>query len=144
FVIPAKKQSNLDALAQWNEKANGKAVADYAFHMAIVEWTDKTADEMAEIARRGITSFKTFTAYKGALMLDDRELFNVMLQAKKLQSIVTVHAVNGDVLSTLAERFAKEGKLSPAYHPQCQPPEAEEEATFRAIQLSRIAGIPLY
>lgn len=144
FVIPSKKQSNLDALGQWNEKAHGRAVFDYAFHMAIVEWTDRTAEEMAEIVRRGITSFKTFTAYKGALMLDDRELFNVMLQARDLRSIVTVHAVNGDVLSTLAERFAKEGKLSPAYHPRCQPPEAEGEATHRAIQLARIAGIPLY
>ncbi|HVY62555.1 MAG TPA: dihydropyrimidinase [Planctomycetota bacterium] len=144
FVIPSKGQSNLDALGQWNEKAGGKAVSDYAFHMAIVEWTNKTAEEMEEVARRGITSFKTFTAYKGALMLDDRELFNVMLKARDLKSIVTVHAVNGDVLSTLAERFAKEGKLSPAYHPKCQPPEAEGEATFRAIQLARIAGIPLY
>jgi dihydropyrimidinase len=144
FVIPAKKQGLLDALGQWDEKARGRAVADYAFHMAVVDWMDDTAAEMAECVRRGITSFKTFTAYKGALMLDDRELFNVMLAARELRSIVTVHAVNGDVLATLAERFAKEGRLSPAYHPRCQPPEAEGEATFRAIQLARIAGIPLY
>jgi dihydropyrimidinase len=144
FVIPQKKQSNLDALAQWDEKARGRAVSDYAFHMAIVDWNEKTAAEMAECVRRGITSFKTFTAYKGALMLDDEQLFRVMLAARELDSIVTIHAVNGDVLSTLAERFVKEGKTSPAYHPRCQPPEAEGEATFRAIQLSRIAGIPLY
>jgi len=99
---------------------------------------------MAEVVRCGITSFKTFTAYKGALMLDDAELFRVMLEARELGGLVTVHAVNGEVLSTLAERFAKEGKLSPAYHPRCQPPEAEGEATHRAIQLARIAGIPLY
>src|SRR5687767_6280217 len=49
FVIPGKKQSNLDALGQWNEKAHGKAVFDYAFHMAIVEWTDKTAEEMEAV-----------------------------------------------------------------------------------------------
>lgn len=144
FVIPSKKQGLLDALGQWDEKARGRAVADYAFHMAVVDWTDNTAAEMQECVRRGITSFKTFTAYKGALMLDDRELFNVMLRARELKSIVTVHAVNGDVLAVLAERFAKEGKLSPSYHPQCQPPEAEGEATFRAIQLARVAGIPLY
>jgi dihydropyrimidinase len=144
FVIPAKKQGLLDALGQWDHKARGRAVADYAFHMAVVDWDDRTAADMAEVARRGITSFKTFTAYKGALMLDDRELFNVMLQARALKGIVTVHAVNGDVLATLAEKFAKEGKLSPSYHPQCQPPEIEGEATFRAIQLARVAGIPLY
>ncbi len=144
FVIPAKKQRLLDALAQWDEKARGKAVSDYAFHMAVTDWMNETADEMAECVRRGITSFKTFTAYKGALMLDDEQLFRVMLRARELRSIVTVHAVNGDVLATLAERFAREGKLSPAYHPKCQPPEAEGEATHRAIQLARIAGIPLY
>lgn len=144
FVIPGKKQGLLDALGQWDSKAQGKAVADYSFHMAVTDWTDRTAEEMQETVRRGITSFKTFTAYKGALMLDDRELFNVMLRARELKTMVTVHAVNGDVLATLAERFAKEGKLSPHYHPLCQPPEAEGEATHRAIQLARISGIPLY
>ena len=144
FVIPVKKQGLLDALGQWDEKARGKAVADYAFHMAVVDWNEQIAREIPEVVRRGISSFKTFTAYKGALMLDDEQLFRVMLAAREEKSIVTIHAVNGDVLATLAERFAKEGKLSPAYHPQCQPPEAEGEATFRAIQLSRIAGIPLY
>jgi dihydropyrimidinase len=144
FVIPAKKQTLHDALGQWNKKAAGKAVSDYAFHMAVVDWNDTIAREIPEIAAKGITSFKTFTAYKGALMLDDEQLFRVMLAAREVGGIVTIHAVNGDVLATLADRFVKEGKVSPSYHPQCQPPEAEGEATYRAIQLSRIAGIPLY
>ncbi len=144
FVSPTKRQTLHDALNQWNEKAIGRAVFDFAFHMAVVDWNETIAREIPEMVKLGIPSFKTFTAYKGALMLDDEQLFRVMLAARDAGGIVTVHAVNGDVLATLAERFVKEGKVSPAYHPRCQPPEAEGEATFRAIQLSRIAGIPLY
>src|SRR5215831_17938804 len=71
FCIPARGESCLDALAAWREKSK-KAVADYTFHMAITGWTDRTADEMRKVVQEhGITSFKVFMAYKGAIMVDD-------------------------------------------------------------------------
>ena len=78
FVIPARGQSLLEALKQWRERAR-KAVADYSFHMAVTGWGEKTADEMRAVVREhGITSFKVFMAYKGAIMVDDGELYQVM------------------------------------------------------------------
>ena len=52
------------------------------YHMAITGWTDRTAEEMrAVVQQHGITSFKVFMAYKGAIMVDDGELYQVMKQA---------------------------------------------------------------
>src|ERR1035437_8454751 len=62
------------ALNQWHEKADGKAVGDYAFHAAVTDFNPKTRAEIKDIMeKRGVSSFKTFMAYKGALMIDDRQ-----------------------------------------------------------------------
>src|SRR5438552_10285192 len=56
FVIPSKGQSLLEALGKWREKAQ-KAVSDYAFHMAVVDWSDKIKAEIPVVAaEHGITS----------------------------------------------------------------------------------------
>lgn len=144
FVIPTKGQSLLEALGKWREKAS-KAVSDYAFHMAVVDWNDTIKKEIPVVAaEHGITSFKMFMAYKGAIGIDDEQLFNIMLSVRDAGGIVTGHCVNGDVLVVLAKKFAEEGKLAPIWHVRAQPGESEGEACHRAISLATIAGIPLY
>ncbi|MBI3722975.1 dihydropyrimidinase [bacterium] len=144
FVIPTKGQSLLEGLAKWKEKAQ-KAVSDYAFHMAVVDWSDKIKAEIPVVAKEhGITSFKMFMAYKGAIGIDDEQLFNIMLSVRDAGGIVTGHCVNGDVLVVLAKKFLAEGKGGPIWHVRAQPPEAEGEACHRAISLATIAGVPLY
>lgn len=144
FVIPAKGETLKKALEAWHGKSEGKARCDYAFHMAITDWNEGIRNELAMVLENGITSFKIFTAYKGALMIDDLQLFELMGELKKRGGMVTAHAVNGDVLAVLAKRFLAEGKTSPRYHPLCQPPEAEGEATNRVIELGHVAGVPTY
>ncbi len=144
FCIPGQDQTLADTLAVWDEKAAGKAYCDYSYHMAVTHWDDSVKKEIEEIFARGVTSFKVFTAYKGALMISDEEIFELMLTVRSLGGVVTAHAVNGDVLNSLATRFAAEGKLSPHYHPLCQPPVAEGEATGRILELGRLANQPAY
>ncbi len=144
FVIPARGVRLLDGLRDWQAKAK-KAVADYAFHMAVTWYDEKTDDELrACVKDHGITSFKTFMAYKGAIGIDDTELFRVMAIAKELGALVTVHAEHGDAIVELQKKFIKEGKIAPKYHALSRPPEVEGEATNRAIMLARLTGEPLY
>jgi dihydropyrimidinase len=37
-------------------------------------------------------------AYKGALMIDDRQMVGLMNEVKKNGGMVTVHATNGDMI----------------------------------------------
>ncbi len=144
FVIPDRNQPLLDGLAQWHERAN-KAVADYAFHMAVTWWGDKTVSEMQTCVReKGIPSFKTFMAYKGAIGVDDTELIHVMETAKELGALVTCHCEHGDAVVALQQKFVREKKLTPKYHALSRPPIVEGEATNRAIVLARLAGQPVY
>src|SRR5437867_9714620 len=121
FVIPNRGQSLLDGLRIWHERAK-KAVADYTFHMAITGWGNDTAEEMAAVVLEyGITSFKVFMAYKGAIMVDDGELYQVMKHAAKLGAVVNVHAENGDAVYLLQKELVAKGDLGPEFHPVSRP-----------------------
>ena len=144
FVIPSRDENLMDGLAAWHDKAN-KAVADYAFHMAVTWWGDETAEWMRRcVQEEGIPSFKTFMAYRGAIGVDDPELIEVMKTAKSLGALTTVHAEHGDMVVELQNKLMAEGKSGPKYHAQSRPSPIEGEATARAIMLARMTGEPLY
>jgi dihydropyrimidinase len=55
-----------------------------------------------------------------------------------------VHAENGDLIDVLVKQALAAGNTEPLYHALTRPPEAEGEATNRAIQLAHVAGASLY
>lgn len=145
FAIQGQGQSLHEALDTWMQRAEGKAVIDYGFHVAIGDMTDEVMNkEMAEMAEKGVTSFKLFMAYKGTFMVDDETLFKALLRAKELGALISVHAENGDVLNYLINKHLAEGKTEPIWHVRSHPPEAEAEATGRAITLAAMTGAPIY
>ncbi len=145
FVIQTPGESFGAALETWHGKREGKAVIDNGFHMAVTDLAEGgSLAELARLPEQGVTSYKLFMAYKGALMVDDETLFRTMEVAAETQALVMVHAENGDAIDVLVRRALAEGKTAPRYHALTRPPELEGEATNRAIQLARIAGASLY
>src|SRR6188472_802836 len=145
FIIQPKGSSFADAIADWRSKANGKQVIDMGYHMAVTDLEEGgTLEELASLPDEGITSYKLFMAYKGALMVDDETLFRTMEVAAETGALVMVHAENGDAIDVLVKEALAAGHTEPKYHALTRPPETEGEATNRAIQLSRVAGSPLY
>jgi dihydropyrimidinase len=133
------------AYNQWQEKAQGKAVGDYAFHMVVTDFNDSTRKEIKTLVdQHGITSFKTFMAYKGALMIDDRQIMGLLNEVKKHGAIVTTHAENGDLADTLIKENKSKGNLTPEYHALSRPPICEAEATGRILDLAFEGDHPLY
>jgi dihydropyrimidinase len=145
FIIQAQGSSFADALEEWRGKANGKQVIDMGYHMAVTDLKEGgTLEELASLPDQGITSYKLFMAYKGALMVDDETLFKTMQVAADTGALVMVHAENGDAIDVLVKEALAAGHTEPKYHALTRPPETEGEATNRAIQLARVAGSPLY
>src|SRR5213082_534653 len=145
FIIQPAGATFGEALEEWRAKANGKQVIDMGYHMAVTDLKEGgTLEELATLPDQGITSYKLFMAYKGALMVDDETLFRTMEVAAETGALVMVHAENGDAIDVLVKQALAEGKTEPKYHALTRPPETEGEATNRAIQLSRVAGSPLY
>src|SRR6476646_5337141 len=145
FIIQPPGSTFADAIADWRSKANGKQVIDMGYHMAVTDLEEGgTLEELATLPDEGITSYKLFMAYKGALMVDDETLFRTMEVAAETGALVMVHAEHGDAIDVLVKEALAAGHTEPKYHALTRPPETEGEATNRAIQLSRVAGSPLY
>ncbi len=143
FCLPSPGQSLLQALQMWDNKST-KAACDYSFHMAITWWAEQVFDEMAQVVDTGINTFKHFMAYKGALMVDDDELFASFQRCAALGAMPLVHAENGDVVAALQAKLMGEGNTGPEAHAYSRPPEVEGEAANRAIMIADTCGVPLY
>ncbi len=145
FAFQTQGKSLKEGLRMWHEKAKGKAVGDYAFHMAVTDFNDNTREEIKDLVEKeGVSSFKTFMAYKGALMIDDRQMIGLMNEVKKYGGIVTVHAENGDLADSLIQQNRAAGNTAPKYHALSRPEIVESEATGRAIDIAYSGGHPLY
>ncbi|MBL0044078.1 MAG: dihydropyrimidinase [Flavobacteriales bacterium] len=145
FILQTQGKSLRHALEQWQGRMNGNLYGDLSWHMAVTDFNDGTKAEVKEmIEQEGITSFKTFMAYKGALMIDDRQMVGLMQEVKKCGGIVTVHATNGDMIDFLVQKHRSEGKLSPLYHYLSQPEITEAEASGRFADMAWHTGVPAY
>lgn len=145
FVLQTQGKSLYHALEQWRGRSDGNCLSDYSFHMAVTDFNDDTKKEIVQmIEKEGISSFKTFMAYKGALMIDDRQMVGLMNEVKKQGGLVTVHATHGDMIDYLIAKHRAEGKLSPLYHYLSQPEITEAEASGRFTDMSFHTNCPGY
>src|ERR1700677_4407386 len=144
FAIQYKGQTLRHAFDTWMSKAQNKAAIDYAFHCIITDLGSAQLEEMADLIREGVTSFKLFMAYPGVFMLDDASIFRAMGQAAKHSGLICMQAENGGAIDVIVQQALAEGKKAPKCHALTRPTTAEAEATSRAIALAEMAGAPVY
>jgi dihydropyrimidinase len=144
FAIQSKGTKMRTALDTWWKKAEGKACADYGLHMIITDLPDAHIEDMNDMVREGVSSFKLFMAYPGVLMVDDTTIFKAMRKTAENGGLICMHAENGSAIDVLVQKAIADGKKAPIYHGLTRPTTAEAEAVNRAIALAEIAGVPVY
>jgi dihydropyrimidinase len=144
FAIQAKGTTLRSGLDAWHAKAEGKAAVDYAFHMIMTDVNDGTVEEMNQLVREGITSFKLFMAYPGVLYVDDGQIFRAMQRAGEIGALICMHAENGIPIDVLVAQAIAKGHTAPKYHAITRPQIMEAEGTHRAICLAEMANAPVY
>src|SRR5512143_1001945 len=144
FAVQGKGQTLRSALDTWMEKADGKANCDYGFHCIITDLPNERIDEMGQLVREGVPTFKLFMAYPGVLMLDDGSIFKALRATAKNGGMVCMHAENGSAIDVIVQQALAEGKTAPKYHALTRPTTAEAEAVSRAAALAEMAGAPVY
>ena len=143
FATQTKGQKMREALDIWWKKGE-KATVDYGLHMIITDLPEARLEDMNEMVREGLTSFKLFMAYPDVLMVDDATIFRAMRQTGNNGALVCMHAENGGVIDVLVRKALAEGKTAPIYHALTRPAAAEGEAVNRAIALAQMAAAPVY
>ena len=144
FAIQARGTRMRDALDTWWKKAEGRACTDYGLHMIVTDLGNAGLEDMDDMVREGVASFKLFMAYPNVLMVDDATIFKALSQTAKNGALICMHAENGSVIDVIIARALAEGKTAPIYHALTRPPRAEAEAVHRAIAMAEIAGAPVY
>jgi len=144
FATQARGMKIREALDVWRKKAEGRASIDYSFHMIITDLPEAHIEDMNEMVREGVTSFKLFMAYPGSLMADDATIFRVMRKTAENGGLICMHAENGSAIDVLVRKAVGEGKRAPIYHALTRPVTLEAEAVNRTIALAEVAGVPVY
>jgi dihydropyrimidinase len=135
----------LEALADYRKRADQEAVVDYGLHMVFKGQCLQEIDRIPEVVRRGVPSFKVFTAYRRrGLMLDDENLSRVMTEVAGAGGLVAVHAESEAMIEGLIQSNLSAGNTGPKYHALSRPAAAEAEAVSRVARLAETAGARLY
>jgi dihydropyrimidinase len=144
FAIQARGTKMRSALDTWWKKAEGKACIDYGLHMIVTDLPDAGLEDMDDMVREGVASFKLFMAYPNVLMVDDATIFKALRQTAKNGALICMHAENGSVIDVIVQQALAEGKTAPIYHALTRPTKAEAEAVHRSIAMAEMAGVPIY
>ncbi|AOT61990.1 MULTISPECIES: dihydropyrimidinase [Streptomyces] len=144
FAVQSVGHTLREGLDAWYAKADGKCAVDYAFHMILSDVDGSSLKEMDLLVEEGVTSFKLFMAYPGVFYSDDGRILRAMQRAALNGGLVMMHAENGIAIDVLVEQALARGDTDPRFHGETRHALLEAEATHRAVQLSRVAGAPLY
>lgn len=143
FAAQQKGQSLLAAVQDYHQRADGKAVVDYGFHLIVSDPSPHVLQqELPALILAGHTSFKVYMTYDD-LKLNDHQMLDVLSVARGNGALVMIHAENADCIAWLTERLEQAGRTEPYYHAVSRPPLVEREAAHRAISLAELVDTPI-
>jgi dihydropyrimidinase len=144
MVCPSRADSPLEAYELWKAQAAGRSACDYAFHMGVTRFDEKTPEVLRRIVEDGTASFKIFLAYKGAFGIDDAELYQTLELARRLGVIVTAHCENAEVVAQRQRQLLAEGKTGPQWHEPSRPTAVEAEGVHHLATFAELTGAHVY
>ena len=144
MVCPPRDMSHADGFALWRRQAEGKACCDYSYHMGVTRFDAGSPADLRAIVAAGVTSFKVFLAYKGALGVDDDELWKTLMLARELGVTVTAHCENETLVAALQRGLLAAGRTGPEAHHDSRPPQVEAEGVNHLMTFAELAGAAVY
>jgi dihydropyrimidinase len=146
FTGPAAGERDLDALLRnRGELERGGAVVDVGLHAAIYDPEHIGYDDLAAVRRAGAAAIKIFLAYPElGIMCSTRRLYELMSAARELGLLVQVHCENAPLIDVLVDEAVAAGARGARVFADTRPPEVEEEAVARTLEVASLAGAACY
>jgi dihydropyrimidinase len=142
FVPQWKGFGVWERYADYRKRA-ATGMLDHSFHQIISDPTEVVLNqEVPKVVAEGVRSLKVFLTYE-PLHLSDAEFIKVLVTARKLGCLVTVHCENYDAIGWRTQALLAAGLTGPKYHAWSRPPVVEREATHRAIALAELVDQPI-
>jgi dihydropyrimidinase len=112
--------------------------------MIVTDMPAQRLPEMRALADQGVSSYKLFMAYPGAMLSDDGTIYRALRKAGEDGTLVCMHAENGIVIDELVKEAVAAGHLEPKYHAVTRPTRLEAEGAHRALAIAEVARAPVY
>ena len=113
YAFQPENGSLADAALKWDAKAQGRAVIDYGFHVAILDPTPEAIAEIPRIVDRGISSFKIFMMNRFEARV--RDFMRAFRAAAEAGALLTIHAEDEHLIGYCTERLLAEGHRGVEY-----------------------------
>ncbi len=142
YAFQTPGQSLAHGIEHWQQKARGRAIVDYGFHVAVWDPTEAVRDEAARIVESGVASFKIFMMQ--GFEERARDYLRFFSAAAKAHGLLTIHAEDQHLIGYCTEQLLAAGNRSVAYFAASRPPLSEAAAVARAVRMCELAGVPAY
>ncbi len=129
-------------IERWRAKAQGRAMVDYGFHIAILDPTPEAIAEIPQLVGRGITSFKIFMM--AGFEERARDFMRAFRAAAECGALLAIHAEDQHLIGFCSERLLAAGKRSVAHFAASRPPTSEAAAVVRALRMTELTGAHAY
>jgi len=142
FATQNRGETLAEALVNWDRKSMGKSCCDYGYHMAISEWNDSISEEIAEMPKKGVTSFKLYMTYD-AMYLNDGDIYRALKRMKEIGGLAGVHCENRELIDALVKEKKEQKHLTTEYHGKSRPWQTEAEAIDRLLNIASVVDVPV-
>ncbi|MEM3755114.1 MAG: dihydroorotase [Candidatus Bathyarchaeia archaeon] len=142
-VIEMVLQTPVDSSRLIKEKiriGEKNSLIDFSLHAGMMN--EKNLENMKEIVKLGVKSFKTFMCKP--YYVSDETLFKLLLKASSLNALINVHAEDESIVESNTLKLLEKGRKDPLAHNESRPNEAEAIAIQKAIKSTEKAKARLH
>jgi len=127
------------------KEAEGLALVDWGVHPVITQPTESTLAEIPRVVAAGAPTIKCYMTYRQeGLLIEEPDLRRILAALRDAGGMLLVHAEDNDLIEASVPRFLAAGRTSPIHHAQSKPPEVENRAIARCIEILRDIGGRLF
>ena len=125
-------------------KEMSPSAIDYSVHGKFVESPPEIIDEIEELAKFGVPTFKMFMTYKrDGVMSDDETLLKVFEKAKEVNGLPMLHCESDPIFEHNLQKFEKSNDFRWVNFAKSKPVICEAEAFARACYLAESVESPI-
>jgi dihydropyrimidinase len=120
-----------------------RSLADFAFHVVVIDPSDPVIAELPSLARDGYGGLKVFMV---TARFDERitDYVRLLRAAADAGMLVAVHAEDHEIVARATAELHAAGHDAVRYFPESRPAEAEDVAIRSAAQLAAKTGASMY
>ena len=144
FTILEHNQTLRESIAVRKKYAK-ESHCDVGLHCNFTRFSPALLEEIPEVIKEGIISFKVFTTYREAgMMLNYDEIEKTACVIGRDNGILMVHAEDDDEIISAAKRIPVEKRTDPYSHGLSRPDIAEEKAVKKLVNIAEKTQCPVY